>query len=922
VVILFRCQIDKMLPREVSVQNKTIYLIKGWVFGYSLASEISVKIGNKAYKASDKNIYRPDVLELYYKDDPNLNSLFSGFRIPVIIEPVDKIQSHDVFLNVKFKNGKVFQRELGNIKLVKWKKRKLDIKLPDHINENNLLVICMTTYNPNQNQFQKQIDSIRNQEYKDWICIISDDNSKDKYKKQILEVLDGDSSFFFLENKENKGFYHNFERCLELVPDNAKYVALADQDDFWYPNKLKDSVSRLIKNESCKLVYSDMRIINQDGEVLSDTYWVKRKNYFKQEDLDLLTIANTVTGAASVFKADLLQDILPFPPRYGEVYHDQWIAIIASAKGGIDYIDKPLYDYVQSGRNVIGHFDFGKKPLLKLIKEQDVYNQTRSIIRNKKISLYSKLKLIIKELYSSFVSLYIFKHKNAQHITTLMENAVLRDIDEKYQKLILRPRSIKGLMKVRRKVKRNNETLNNLELILMLSIFINRITEKFVVPSRKLIRKLTQRLDKVYFTNNNEKINQKHQEIIDRKNEFQVDRNIVEYKRKFSGRKFVVSQDRKQKVNLFISLVDPKNFFGGYIGMYSFAKKFYELGYQIRIIMTDQRELSKENLEKVKNHDKRLKTFLSDVEFQPCFSDEQEVEISESDIFIATSWWTAYIANEAIKETVYDKFIYLAQDYEPIFYEHGGYRVLADNSYKLNYYPFFSTDILRKYFIDSGIINEANKSAYFNNPVLKFDLSEQKHREKEKRKKRLLFYARPQPYNSRNLYPLGCLAIDRARELGGFSDDQWEIIAIGGDIGEQILPSGIKIKHIGKFNMEEYKDLLPQHDLGLALMDSPHPSLLPIEMASAGLLVVTNTYGLKNANYFHDISSNIHAVSPQIDTLANSLLRLSKEVDNYKKRIKGSKVKWPHNWDEAIPLTKLKEAINEITNTKKVLNLL
>ena len=67
--------------------------------------------------------------------------------------------------------------------------------------------------------------------------------------------------------------------------------------------------------------------------------WENRKNYYKSKDLDLLTIANTVTGAASVFRASMLEKTLPFPPRYGNVFHDQWIAIIAAASGGIEYVD-------------------------------------------------------------------------------------------------------------------------------------------------------------------------------------------------------------------------------------------------------------------------------------------------------------------------------------------------------------------------------------------------------------------------------------------------------------------------------------------------------------------------------------------------------------------------------------------------------
>jgi hypothetical protein len=68
-----------------------------------------------------------------------------------------------------------------------------------------------------------------------------------------------------------------------------------------------------------------------------------------------LLLSNTVTGAASLFRRELLDDVLPFPPDAGEPYHDHWIACVALALGRIAYIDRPLHDYVQHQANVIGH---------------------------------------------------------------------------------------------------------------------------------------------------------------------------------------------------------------------------------------------------------------------------------------------------------------------------------------------------------------------------------------------------------------------------------------------------------------------------------------------------------------------------------------------------------------------------------------
>src|SRR5437879_6590707 len=97
-----------------------------------------------------------------------------------------------------------------------------------------------------------------------------------------------------------------------------------------------------------------MRIVSADGDVRSPTYWTTRKP--NRGNLAELLIANTVTGAAAMLRRRVLDDILPFPPAFGAAFHDHWLACAALAAGEIRYVDQPLYDYVQHGGNVIGHF--------------------------------------------------------------------------------------------------------------------------------------------------------------------------------------------------------------------------------------------------------------------------------------------------------------------------------------------------------------------------------------------------------------------------------------------------------------------------------------------------------------------------------------------------------------------------------------
>lgn len=167
----------------------------------------------------------------------------------------------------------------------------------------------------------------------------------------IRETIAGDDRFVLHEHESRIGSFANFERALRLVGDSTTLVAFADQDDRWYPDKLLSLRAAL--SDGALLAYSDARVVDEAGKVLSPTYWSVRRNNFT--DISALLVANTVTGAASLFRRQLLDTALPFPALGPEAHHDHWVALVALALGRIQYVDRPLYDYVQHGGALLGH---------------------------------------------------------------------------------------------------------------------------------------------------------------------------------------------------------------------------------------------------------------------------------------------------------------------------------------------------------------------------------------------------------------------------------------------------------------------------------------------------------------------------------------------------------------------------------------
>jgi hypothetical protein len=213
----------------------------------------------------------------------------------------------------------------------------------------------MATYNPSAELFRTQVESLRQQTCTTWTCFVSDDASAAPVRDVIHTTIGSDDRFVFAEHDEHGGAYRNFERALQMVdPDSFDFVALCDQDDVWYPEKL-DCLARVFDDDP-QLVFSAMRMVGT-GPVHIDDLVVPEPSRLPPLVVQRLLIKNVVPGASAMFRTSLLALILPFPVAQPGGLHDQWIAVCAAATAPIRYVDRALYDYVQHTANTIGHAD-------------------------------------------------------------------------------------------------------------------------------------------------------------------------------------------------------------------------------------------------------------------------------------------------------------------------------------------------------------------------------------------------------------------------------------------------------------------------------------------------------------------------------------------------------------------------------------
>jgi beta-1,2-rhamnosyltransferase WsaF-like protein len=650
-------------------------------------------------------------------------------------------------------------------------------------------------------------------------------------------------------------------------------VALADQDDAWFPEKLAELLERI---GDAQLVYSDARVVDEAGRLVSETYWVTRGH--NHDSLSALLMTNSVTGAASLFKRDLLDYALPFPPRQFAHFHDHWIALVAIALGDIAFVEHPLYDYVQHGGATLGHSAANRMPGLG-----SRVRRLRSHPRDRVV------------LWRQHYFVDVCRLNTWATIVRMRCGVVMaRDKRRALERFLATDRSVAALADMWRRGAReifggSSRTLGA-EWMLAYAFTWRRLLSATTHdrPTAGL------RLDAV-----------PPPELVSaparRVGDSPVVRAIAE---KIAELPMAVTEHAPVRLNVLIPSIDLTHLFGGYIGKFNLARRLAQSGQRVRIVTVDPNGMLAPDYRQVVEGYSGLRGLFDDVELT-LGRESGVLEVSPHDRFIATTWWTAHIAHTAMRQAGGERFLYLIQEYEPFTFAMGTYAALAAESYTFPHHGLFSTELLRDYFRQHriGVFapgSTAAHSASFQNAIAAVapptaDVL------RARSTRRLLFYARPEAHASRNMFELAVLGLECALDAGAFAG--WELRGIGsvGGADRLTLTSGAVLELLPRSDEASYAETLANYDVGLALMYTPHPSLVPLEMASAGMLTVTNTFENKTAEAMAAISPNLIAAAPTIGDVARALKAAGEGVERYDDRVSGAAVNWSRDWQRSLP---------------------
>jgi hypothetical protein len=374
-----------------------------------------------------------------------------------------------------------------------------------------------------------------------------------------------------------------------------------------------------------------------------------------------------------------------------------------------------------------------------------------------------------------------------------------------------------------------------------------------------------------------------------------------------------------KRLNLLVPSINLEHVFGGISTAIKFFEELVENieGCKMRIILTDAGPTNYDE-EKFKdfiicqcdadpNHTKLI------VPFNDRYN--KTIPVSKDDIFLATSWWTAYAAQRVAgwQAEHYNqdpkKLIYFIQDFEPGFYSWSSQYALAESTYRYNgpQIGVFNSSLLKDFFHNHKF--DFSEAYYFEpklNDHLKKHFLEFSKRGFEK-KKRILIYGRPSV--PRNAFTL----IVEALRLWVWkcpTASEWELVSAGEAHPEIPLGNGVNLLSKGKMTLDEYATTLRESAIGISMMISPHPSYPPLEMAHFGAMVLTNHYENKNLSNYHPNIISLEVYSP--DKICDQLCKLCLDFDVNYNFLNNEKSKMPSYFDDSRQFEFIDSIINSI----------
>ena len=214
----------------------------------------------------------------------------------------------------------------------------------------------------------RQLQSIFDQTHQNFIIFITDDNSKEKFSPERLNINKRNQKKIRIETRnKNIGYAQNFLNSLISINGYFDYYAFSDQDDIWHCDKLEKAIISLEKypDNEANLYGSRTELIGESEKLnLGESILFKKNPSFQNALTQNIFGGNTMVFNRSAYKLICASNI-----NQKIIAHDWWCYQLISGSGGnIFYDKKSSLKYRQHNNNIIGSNISLKNKWYRLLK--------------------------------------------------------------------------------------------------------------------------------------------------------------------------------------------------------------------------------------------------------------------------------------------------------------------------------------------------------------------------------------------------------------------------------------------------------------------------------------------------------------------------------------------------------------------------
>lgn len=216
------------------------------------------------------------------------------------------------------------------------------------------LRVLMSTYN-GEKYLREQLDSILSQtlfQQSDWETelVVRDDGSTDRTCEILAEYTHKFPEITY-HVCDNIGVIASFFELIQSTPDDVDLVALSDQDDVWFEDKLECAAEALCKQDAGKpLLYCSMsQPVDEQLNPIKGIFFAENL----RPSFGNALVENICTGCTAVFNREMVHLIQCQKPEFTAM-HDWWLYLLASCFGEVIYDPVPHMYYRQHAGNTVG----------------------------------------------------------------------------------------------------------------------------------------------------------------------------------------------------------------------------------------------------------------------------------------------------------------------------------------------------------------------------------------------------------------------------------------------------------------------------------------------------------------------------------------------------------------------------------------